>query len=120
MDTEPKLTSQKDRQSRRQRDNDADAETFRELRALKAETRGMGHDRVIVLIAACILHGWNEGRRIIGALGQIGFDKKYVAIILRTNTGDDPARHLWKRNSDYTYSVHPGLGEPTPSSAVQL
>lgn len=118
MDTEPKLTSQEDRQSRRQRDNDADAETFRELRALKAETRGMGHDRVIVLIAACILHGWNEGRRIIGALGQIGFDKKYVAIILRTNTGDDPDRYFWKRDADGIYSIHPGLLETEPAASI--
>ena len=117
MTTETNRTSHES-QPPLHRNRNADAEIFRELQALKAKTRRTGHDRVIVLIAACILHGWDEGGRIIGALVKLGFNQKYVGIILRTNTGDDPKRYFWKRVADGIYSIHPGLLETESAASI--
>ncbi len=52
----------------------SDAAVFGRLRALKAQSGPNKHDQAITLITACILEGWNGGKRIVGALAAIGTD----------------------------------------------
>lgn len=80
---------------------------FRRLRALDADCGpdANQYDRVIVLIAACIEEGLTEGKRIVGAIARLDFDKKFVGIQLSKNVGNDPARHLWRKLDDGTYAL---------------
>ena len=80
---------------------------FRRLRALDADCgpNANQYDRVIVLIAACIEEGLTEGKRIVGVIAQIGFDRQFVGIVLTKNAGNDSARHLWRKLDDGTYAL---------------
>lgn len=83
---------------------------FRNLRQLIAELvsrTNNQHDQATILITACIEEGMDEGKRIVGALKTLGFDPRHVGIILKTGTGDNPNRHLWRRDGTGKYSAYP-------------
>lgn len=65
------------------------------------------HDRVTVLICACIEEGINAGPRIIGAIKHIGYNSRHVGKLLRDGTGNDPRRHWWYRDPVGTYRNYP-------------
>lgn len=81
--------------------------TFRRLRALDAACGpdANNYDRVVVLISACIEEGITEGKRIVGAVARLQFNKRFVGMVLTKNAGNDPGRHHWKRLSDGTYRL---------------
>lgn len=86
------------------------AAAFRGLREL-ATNCGLTsnrHDRVIVLIHACIAYGFNTPSRITGALAKLGYDKQHVGMTLHNGTGEDPVRHRWNRGGDGRYHSLPG------------
>lgn len=77
------------------------------LRELKASCNQNKNDQAIVLIAACIDHGINTGRWIIGTLKPLGFNPQHLGKMLRDNAGSDPKRFWWQRHADGTYrSLH--------------
>ncbi len=84
----------------------SDAAVFGRLRALKARCGPNKHDQAIALIAACILEGWNTGKRIVGALGAIGMNPRHVGKMLSDGAGASPDRHFWRRSQDGRYSLH--------------
>ena len=57
------------------------------------------HDRVTILIAACIDAGINTGSRIIGVAVRLGFNSQHAGIILSAGVGLN-----WNRDEDGHYS----------------
>lgn len=71
---------------------------FERLRRLDHELAGESvnkNDRCVALITACIWDGIDTGERIIGALVRLGYKPGHVAIIIKHNTGKNPALHRW-------------------------
>jgi hypothetical protein len=85
------------------------AAIFRRLRTLLYDLEEVksDHDKAIVMIVACIDQGLNTGPRITGALERLGFNKRHIGIILKQETGNDPARHRWMRSAEGIYELHP-------------
>ena len=65
------------------------------------------HDRVIVLIQACIEGGFDTKERILGALQRMDCHKTHAQIILSKSTGSNPSRHRWQRDEAGIYRNHP-------------
>ena len=63
------------------------------------------HDRVQVLINACIAGGVNTGTKIVGVLVILGFDRKHVGIVIKAGTQRAPEWPNWGRGADGTYYV---------------
>lgn len=85
---------------------------FRRLRALLAKSGDLNqHELAILLIGACIMEGFNTGKRIIGALEKLGFNKQHVGMMLRNGSGEDPERYYWRRTPLGTYEM---LEAPAP------
>ena len=81
--------------SSEQQDN---AAMFRSLRDLMDKCGSNKHDMVDVLINALIDHGINTRACIIGAAGQLDFDRGHVAIRLKGGIGV-----RWTKDSDDIY-----------------
>lgn len=64
------------------------------------------HDRATVLIIGCIREGWNTRPQIVGILRKLGFEHGHVAKWLNMHTGNDPARHWWRRDESGVYTLH--------------
>ena len=81
---------------------------FRSARAALADLpRGTSkHVRATVAIGACILHGMTSGRRIVGALVKLGFDKQHAGIVLDKATGPVPRQHEWYKDEGGNYQLH--------------
>lgn len=82
---------------------------FEGLRRLDHELAGDGvnkHDRCIALIMACIPGGIDTGKRIVGALAHLGYDRRHVAIMLMQGVGKNPALHRWFIGEDGRYTLH--------------
>ncbi len=79
---------------------------FRRLMAACGPTVNK-HDKGNVLIKACIDRGLNTGVRIVRALMALGFNGRHVGMLLKAGRGENPERHMWKRDSDGHYSLHP-------------
>ena len=62
------------------------------------------HDRVIVLIEACLDEGIDTRKGIVDALVKLGFNYRHVAILLNEGTGESPERHNWRRDENGRYS----------------
>lgn len=63
------------------------------------------HERVLVLISACIVEGMDTFARIIGALVRLGFNRKHVALLLKEGTGNSAEQHRWRKGADGRYSL---------------
>lgn len=69
------------------------------------DTHGSGgnkHEQAIMLIEACIMEGINTGPEIIGALRQLDFDPRHIAIALK---GDTDYAHRWVKDVNGIYSL---------------
>lgn len=77
-----------------------DADLFNRLRQLDRSLMDGGnkHDRVHVLILACLAEGLNTRIRIVRAIVHLGYTSSHVAIVLNTGEGSNPERHSWKRD----------------------
>lgn len=64
------------------------------------------HDRVIVLIMACLGEDMTDGSTIVQTISALGYNRRFVGIQLRTNAGLNPDRNLWQRSADGTYKLH--------------
>lgn len=88
-------------------------EEFEELLGgLRKLDRSLGpavnkHDRVIVLVHACLDQGANTRAQIMALLKPLGFDRRHIAIVLKAETGNDPTRHRWQQHSDKTFTNFP-------------
>lgn len=71
-------------------------------------------ETAIVCITACIEYGIDTGKRIVGAIGQIGMNKRYIGMMLSDHTGNDPARHFWHRGEHGRYSLLPSVAAGIP------
>ena len=74
---------------------------FERLRGLMKDCGRPGankHDRMIVLIAACIDEGINTGTRIVGVAKRLEFDGQHAGIVLSTGVG-----RYWERDENGTY-----------------
>jgi hypothetical protein len=60
------------------------------------------HDKVNVLISACLSEGIDTGTRIVEMISGMGFDSSHVRILLRVNIG-----RLWRRNAEGRYTDLP-------------
>ncbi|WP_137870978.1 hypothetical protein [Sphingopyxis sp. 2PD] len=81
---------------------DADVNAiFERLRGLMKDCGRPGankHDRMLVLIAACIDEGINTGPRIVGVAKRLNFDGQHAGITLSTGVGK-----YWERGENGTY-----------------
>ncbi|TPG13201.1 hypothetical protein [Sphingomonas oligophenolica] len=68
--------------------HDVDAK-FQRLRQLKEgfPTEINKHDRVLILISACVDEGFVTGPRITGAIAQLGFNRQHAGIMLQEGCG---------------------------------
>ena len=64
------------------------------------------HDRVIVLIHACIDAGCNTKGAIQEALGQLGWNLPHAMIVLSKSTGNNPSLYRWQRDEAGIYRNH--------------
>jgi hypothetical protein len=64
------------------------------------------HDRVIVLIHACIDAGCNTKEAIQEALRLLGWNLQHARIILSSSTGNNPNLHRWQRDEAGVYRNH--------------
>ena len=82
---------------------------FTRLRRLIADCGPSANknDKVWVAISACIDEGVDTRPQIVGVIKALGFDPRHVAMLLNSATGDNPARHTWKRDTEGHYSHHP-------------
>ena len=88
-----------------QNEEAASAVVFEELRALqRACGEADKNDQATALIHACIANGWDTRKRIVGALRQLGFNYKHVAMVLKFGTGRNPEQHRWRMDDDGSYS----------------
>lgn len=76
------------------------------FRALRALIKDCGretsrHDVATVVIKACIELGFTSGKRILGVLVRLGFDKAHAGIVLSRGT----VAGLWLRSDDGVYSL---------------
>lgn len=67
------------------------------------------HELGIVLITACIDRGVVAGTRIIDILRQLGFKGNHVALLLKSDTGNDPVRYRWQKCETGVYRNHSSL-----------
>lgn len=74
------------------------ATLFENLRALDAAAGPTvnNHDRLIILIQACIADDVRTLGAIIGVLRRLGFDYSHIAVTLKQGNGSDPVRHWWQ------------------------
>jgi hypothetical protein len=63
------------------------------------------HDRVSVLIAACIAEGITKGSVIRSALMELGYDGDHVAIMLKKGSGSRPPESRWYRDDSGVYRL---------------
>lgn len=63
------------------------------------------HDLAIVLISACLDEGVNTKTSIIGVLTAVGFNPKHVAIVLKNETGNNPASSRWRIDDEGRHSL---------------
>ncbi|NYT40774.1 hypothetical protein HZY97_08405 [Sphingomonas sp. R-74633] len=75
---------------------------FRSLRALKRQhEKSMNDDELAeLLIGAAIFHGFDQGRRITGALATLEMNRRHAGIILKRLTGV-----RWHRSDDGRYRL---------------
>lgn len=64
------------------------------------------HDRVIVLIHACIDAGCDTKETIKETLGQLGWNIQHAMIILSKLRGDNPDLYRWQRDEAGVYRNH--------------
>lgn len=62
------------------------------------------NDLVLMLIEGCLDEGIDTGRGIVNALGDLGCNRRHVAIMLKENTGYDPERNRWCKTHDGRYA----------------
>ena len=62
--------------------------------------------QVIVLIEACLGEGISVGSEIVQAVSELGYDRRFVGIQLRTNAGRNRDRYRWVRSKEGTYRLH--------------
>ena len=79
-----------------------------DLRALDIAcgTGANKHERVIVLIHACIDAGCNTKVAIQQALGRLGWNVRHALIILSNSTGNNPDLYRWQRDEAGIYRNH--------------
>jgi hypothetical protein len=80
---------------------------FRNLRAIRSETRFRVADREVLprLISVCVRRGFNRWGQIVGALKSIGYKQAKIRVVLDDLTGSDPAIHRWERDEDGIYRL---------------
>lgn len=61
------------------------------------------HDRAILCIGICVENGIDTMSSIVSTLMKLSFNNGHVGAVLKNNTGTNPARHLWSRDSDGRY-----------------
>ena len=79
---------------------------FRSLRTLDQallDCRVNKNDRVHLLINACINEGFDNGKRIVGALVRLGFNGQHVGMTLKHGLQKEPHWPNWGRHDDGTY-----------------
>lgn len=82
--------------------SDKDSTLFDDLRALDEACgpQSNKHDRLTVLLTACIERGINTRPRLISVMKHLNFDQRHIAIML-----DDRLGREWQRGPDGRYSV---------------
>lgn len=92
---------------------------FRRLRQLWLDCgEGMSkHEQARVLIRACIEEGLVNGKRIVGVLARIGFDRRHAGLTLGSLCGSNPALHDWWRDETGCYRLHP---DPVNVEAAEI
>jgi hypothetical protein len=93
-----------------QRSREDIAVSFRALRALKASfgPKPNKDDRMIALIGACIIEGFDTEPQIIGALRTIGMKEAHARALLRHHDGVDAELHAWRRGPEGRYVITEG------------
>lgn len=67
---------------------------------------GNKNDSVITLITACLEEEINTRPHIVDTLGQLGYNPQHVALMLKHNTGPNPASKHWWLDPDGRYHQH--------------
>lgn len=64
------------------------------------------NEQVLILIGACLVNGIGQGSMITEAIHRLGYDKRYIGLILSKSAGADPKLHDWYRDNDGVYQLH--------------
>ncbi|QDM40630.1 hypothetical protein [Altererythrobacter sp. TH136] len=83
---------------------------FLRLRDLERHLASAGvnkHDRVHMLINACIGEGIDTGCRIVGVLAALGFNRQHAGITLKAGLKCEPEWPNWGRSGDGRYYAPP-------------
>ncbi len=64
--------------------------------------------RIILLITACIEHGFDIGPRITGIARALGFNSRHTDIVLNRGTRDSPDPQRWYKDQQGRYRLHAG------------
>lgn len=78
---------------------------FERLQVLAANSGTNRNDQVIALVTACIGESIDTTKHICEVLARLGFKPAHVAMILKTNTGGNPERHLWSKDEAGRYRL---------------
>jgi hypothetical protein len=62
--------------------------------------------RVIVLIEEAIRLGIQKGSEIVSAIASMGYNRRYVGMLLSNGRGDNPDRYQWRRDGQRHYHLH--------------
>ena len=63
-------------------------------------------DQVITLIEACLESGETSGTEIVTLVTDLGFNRRFVGILLRRNAGANRGRYRWYKADDGGYRLH--------------
>jgi len=83
---------------------------YRRLEALDREivkAKGNKHDRVLMLINACISEGLTGEHHIIGTVAHLGFNHGHVATLLKESVRLEPEWPYWGRDENGRYFAPP-------------
>lgn len=65
------------------------------------------NDRAFILLQACLDEGSCAGSELRKKLGELGFDRTHVRIMLEKNAGTSPKWSKWQQLADDWYLAHP-------------
>jgi len=77
-----------------------------DMRELIQNSGNNQNEQVQNLITACIEEGIDEFRPILGVASKVGLKTDYVAMVLKTGTGNYPERHTWRLTGGGRYAIH--------------
>ena len=85
---------------------------LRELGELERACGSNKHDRVMMVLHACIDRGIDKMGSLLSVLSSLGYNRGHVARMLKDRTGNIPGVHFWACDAEGRYRNIWTPGEP--------